>query len=84
MSSWTQPLSAEDHQAIENAYNVLTRIGRETAGPGGEWDEYLDSAHQYLGLILVFSAGRVRFRTTLPHQCEHQASNFTPCPTCGA
>lgn len=44
--------SAADMQAIEQAYEILTRIGNATA-VDEVWDEYIDRAHQDLGLLLA-------------------------------
>ena len=33
---------------------------------------------------IASQAGVVDLRPRVAHECEHQASNFTPCPICGA
>jgi hypothetical protein len=47
------PLAVADAEQVEAAYDVLTRLGNETAEPGGQWDDLLDRAHHALGLVLV-------------------------------
>lgn len=47
--------TAGDLAAIEAAHAVLTRIGNSTAA-AGQWNEYIDRAHQDLGLILAVRA----------------------------
>jgi hypothetical protein len=44
--------SDADMASIQQAYEVLTRIGNATAA-GEVWDEYIDRAHQDLGLLLA-------------------------------
>jgi hypothetical protein len=46
-----------DMQAIQQAYEVLTRIGNATA-TGEVWDEYIDRAHHDLGLLLAVRYAR--------------------------
>jgi hypothetical protein len=61
-----QAASASDMQAIQQAYDVLRKIGNATA-VGEMWDEYIDRAHQDLGLLLA-----VRYAQ------EHGISNQPP------
>jgi hypothetical protein len=52
------PLSDDDRQSIQGAYDTLTRLGNETAAADGTWDDYLDQAHQDLGVILALNLAR--------------------------
>lgn len=76
MSGWWEQLGEEDRSALENAYEVLTRIGRQTADHG-RWDHYLDRAQHALGLILALNFAR---RPPCPHGWPPEWE--TPCPLC--
>src|ERR1017187_9026954 len=54
-----------DMQAIQQAYEVLTRIGNATAA-GEVWDEYIDRAHQDLGLLLAVRYAQSTASQTIP------------------
>jgi hypothetical protein len=46
------PFTDDDMEKIAAAYEVLTRVGNQTA-KRQRWDQLLDRAHQSLGVILA-------------------------------